>query len=95
MSENIKKIRDKIVPVLKREGVLRSSLFGSYARGEETESSDLDILVELPKGKSLLDLVDIENKIRDILGKNVDLVTYTSVHPLLKKSIEKDQISLL
>lgn len=88
-------MRDKIVPILKYEGVLRSSLFGSYARGEETENSDLDILVELPKGKSLLDLIDIENKIKDILGKNVDLITYASVHPLLKKNIERDQISIL
>ena len=95
MSENIKKIRDIIIPILKEEGVLRSSLFGSYARNEATEKSDLDILIELPKGKSLLDLVNIENKVISKLGRDVDLITYASVHPRLRENIEKDQIPLL
>ncbi|MBI5358249.1 nucleotidyltransferase domain-containing protein [Candidatus Amesbacteria bacterium] len=50
-------IKNKALPVLQEEGVIRSSIFGSYARGENTIDSDIDVLVELPKGKSLLDLV--------------------------------------
>jgi uncharacterized protein len=92
---NIQQITSKILPILKEEGVLRSSLFGSYFRGDYNDDSDIDLLVELPKGKSLLDLVDLEMKLEDVLGKKVDLVTYKSVSPYLKEYIQKDQIQIL
>ena len=57
---NLDQIKAKTLPLLKKEGVTRSAIFGSYARGEEREDSDIDLLVELPKGKSLLDLVGLE-----------------------------------
>ncbi|MBI4268316.1 nucleotidyltransferase family protein [Candidatus Uhrbacteria bacterium] len=95
MSEKIKRIKEAIIPILRKEGVLRSAVYGSFARGEETEDSDLDLLVELKKGKSLLDLVDLEYKLTDALGRDVDVVTFASVHPRLKKRIEEDQIPLL
>ena len=50
------KITDKLIGVLKRHQVVRASLFGSWATGEMKAASDLDILVELPRGKSLPDL---------------------------------------
>lgn len=95
MNENIKQIRSKIVPVLKEAGVVRSSLFGSIVRGEETADSDVDILVELPRGKTLLDLVGLELDLKDVLGRAVDLVTYRSISPLLKDTILKEQVQIL
>ncbi len=77
------------------EGVIRSSLFGSYVRGDNKEDSDIDILVELPKGKSLLDLVGLEQKLEDVLGKEVDLLTYKSMSPYLKEYINNSQIQIL
>ncbi len=55
----IDQIKERIIPLLKEAGVLRASLFGSYVRGEQTEESDIDILIEFPEGKSLLDLEPI------------------------------------
>lgn len=92
---NLDNIKNKALPLLKEAGVLRSSLFGSYARGEENENSDIDMLIEFPKGKSLLDLIDLENKLEEALGKKVDLVTYKSVSPYLKEYIEHDQVQIL
>lgn len=88
-------IKNKALPLLKKAGVIRSSLFGSYVRGEENEDSDIDILIEFPKGKSLLDLVDLEMKLEEVLGKKVDLITYKSVSPYLKEYIDRDQIQIL
>jgi predicted nucleotidyltransferase len=92
---NIQQIKQKAIPILKDAGVLRSSLFGSYARGDYTDKSDIDILIEFPKGKSLFDLIRLERKLRKAFHKEVDVVTYKSVHPLLKDYIEKDQLQIL
>lgn len=92
---NLDQIKVQILPVLKEAGVLRSSLFGSYVRGEAKESSDIDILVEFPKGKSLLDLIALERKLEESLGKKVDVLTYKSISPLLKEYIQKDQVQIL
>src|SRR3989344_3689699 len=91
----IEKIKSKIIPVLKEAGVKKSSLFGSYARGDEKKDSDIDILVELPKGKSLLDLIKLENELEEVIGKKVDLLTYNSINHLLKDYILKDQLQIL
>ena len=95
MNTNLEQIKKKVIPVLKQAGVTRSAIFGSYVRGEERKSSDIDILVELPEGKSLLDLVRLERRLEGILGKKVDLITYNSIHPLLKNYIERDQLQIL
>lgn len=91
----IKQIKDKVLPILKQAGVKRSSLFGSYVRGDQTRSSDIDILVELPKGSSLLDLIGLEMELKKAVGKKVDLLTYNSINPLLKDYIQKDQLRIL
>jgi uncharacterized protein len=65
------------------------SMFGSAARGEATEQSDIDLLVEFSKRKSLLDLVALERKIA-IFGKKVDLLTEAALSPYLREGIKKD-----
>lgn len=91
----LEEIKNKALPILKEAGVTRSSIFGSYVREEEKRNSDIDILVELPKGKSLLDLIKLERKLAETLGKKVDLLTYKSISPLLKETIQKNQLSIL
>jgi len=81
--------------VLQHAGVIRSSIFGSYVRGDNREDSDIDILVELPKGRSLLDLVRLQRELGNVLVKKVDLLTYNSISPLLKDYILKDQVQIL
>ncbi len=60
MNEQIIEIREKILNALKNNDVIRASLFGSVVRGELTDESDVDILVEFRRGKSLLDLVGLK-----------------------------------
>lgn len=60
---------------LARRGLKNPRVFGSVARGEDTESSDLDILVDAPRGVSLLDIVGAQHALEDRLGVHVDLVT--------------------
>ena len=88
-------IKNTILPILKEKGVLRSSLFGSYVRGDATEHSDIDILVELPEAYDLFDLMDIQSALEERLHKKVDVVTYQSVHPLLKDSVFKNTMAIL
>jgi uncharacterized protein len=70
-------------------------VFGSYARGENAEESDLDILIRFKHGISLLRLVQIEQELSDALGIKIDLVTENSLkNPRLKAAIAKDLISI-
>lgn len=91
---HVQKLNAIIEPVLKEEGVTKAALFGSFARGEQKAESDIDILVQLPTGKSLLDLIRLENKLKEKLGRDVDVITYGSIHPLLKDSIFSSQIPI-
>lgn len=84
-------ITKKIIPTLKNQGVVKAAIFGSYATGEAKKDSDIDILVKFNKRKSLLDLVRLQFILEDKLGKKVDLLTYNSIHPLLKDIILKEQ----
>lgn len=95
MKSSIQQIKNKALPILKEAGVTHSSIFGSCVRGENREDSDIDILVEFPKGKSLLDLIDLEMKLEETLGKKVDLLTYNSISPYLKEYIMRDQVQIL
>lgn len=94
MSEKIKELQKKITPILEKNSVVRASVFGSFARGEDTPESDVDILVELPKGKSLLDLIHLKNELEDLINKKVDLLSYGGVNPRLEKYIYKDEIKI-
>ena len=64
-----KSIKKQIMPILKRQGVIKAALFGSIARGEMKKNSDIDILVKLKKGKSLFDFVELKLELEEKLGK--------------------------
>lgn len=70
-----------------RNDVARLRVFGSAARGEDTAESDLDLLVEFTRPKSLLDLVGIEQEFEEALGRRVDLVTPGSLSPYLRDQV--------
>lgn len=91
----IEEIKKKVVPVLREAGVIRSSIFGSYARGEQSDKSDIDMLVEVPKGTGLFTFIGLNHKLEDVLNKKVDLGTYNSLHPMLRDEVLKEQISIL
>lgn len=87
----VEAIKKKIIPILRRQGVVRAAVFGSAARGTMTKNSDIDILVKLARNKSLLDLAGLKLDLEDKLGRDVDVISYGGIHPLLKDIILKDQ----
>lgn len=91
----LEKIKRKVRPILKKADVKRAALFGSYVRGEQTQKSDVDILVEYPPKTTLFDVADLKFKLEDALGKSVDLVGYKTIKPRLKEYILSDQIPIL
>lgn len=84
----IKNVLDRINPTL-------IGVFGSYARGEENENSDLDLLIDFEQKLDLLELIGIEQELTELIGIKVDLITLRSVHSSLKPSIEKDLIRIV
>ena len=91
----INEIKRKAVPLLKKHGVVKAGVFGSYARGEAMKNSDIDMLVRFKKGKGYFDLVRLERELQTKLKKKVDLITYRSINHLLKKNILNDEVKLL
>ncbi len=86
MDEKIK----ELIEILKKHGVKRVKVFGSYVRGEAKPDSDLDVIVDFSERKSLLEIVGIEQEVEDRLGIKVDLLTERSISPYLKERIEKE-----
>jgi len=88
-------IKEKAIPILKQAAVKKASLFGSYARGEQHEESDIDMLVDLPDNATLIDLVGLQQDLEEALQKKVDVVEYEGINPLIKDSILNSQYSIL
>jgi hypothetical protein len=84
----------KIVATLKKYNVTRAGVFGSFARGEARKRSDIDILIKPPKGIGF-EFAGIELELEEKLGKKVDLLTYNSIHPLLKKRILDEEVRII
>jgi len=96
MNKNIERIRLKALPILKKHGVVRAGIFGSYATGENKKNSDVDMLIEVRGRKfSLFDLVGLELELKKTLKKKVDLLTYNGIHPLLKDKILNEEIKII
>lgn len=78
-----------------RYGFAKLEVFGSVARGEETEQSDLDVLYDLAPGRHLTwEVVDAADELAAILGRPVDLVSRRTVHPLLRDRVESEARAL-
>lgn len=78
--------------LLNGHGITDARLFGSVARGDDHEGSDVDLLVDVPEGTSLFDLVGIQRELEALLGLKVDLGT--EVKPQLRERIEAEAIPL-
>ena len=72
--------------------VNKAWLFGSYARGEDTPESDVDLLIEVPREKSftLFDIAEIQEKLRRAMNRKVDVVMLRALAPHVKERIQKD-----
>ncbi len=90
-----KKLAERITSVLTRHDVRRASVFGSFAVGKAGRKSDIDILVEFNGEKSLLDLAGLKMELEQMLNRNVDVLTYNSLHPGLRDRILAEQVAIL
>lgn len=81
---------------LERLGIVHVALFGSSARGEQNDRSDIDLAVRLNEGRymGLMALAEIEQKVGAILGAAVDLVTEPVSAPRLQHQIDRDRIDV-
>ena len=95
MGKKLVKIKKIILPTLKKHDVVKASLFGSLVRGEDTASSDIDLLVQFKRGKSLLDLIGLELALKDQLNRDVDVLTYNSLNHLIRERVLKEQVQIL
>ncbi len=95
MNAGLLDIKKKVEPILREARVRRAALFGSYARGEQTERSDVDILVEYPDSYTLFDVVALRNALEQVLGKPVDLVSYNTIKPRLRTSVLTENVSII
>lgn len=91
----VEETRDKVLPILRQYGAMRAGFFGSLVRGELQVDSDIDILVDLPRNLSLLDLSGIALELEAVLGRKVDLVEYDSIHPLIKEKVLAQEVRIL
>lgn len=83
-----------IAEYFKTQPVLKAWLFGSYARGEETPQSDVDILFVPDKSQhfSLFTMGGMYEDLKELLGKEVDLITESGLLPFARESAERDKI---
>ncbi len=84
----------KIARFLRERGAVSVKVFGSYARGEETPGSDIDILVEFREVPGLLEFVGMQQDLEDLTGFKVHLVTERSLSPHLWPYVESDLIEV-
>ncbi|MBI4259587.1 MAG: XRE family transcriptional regulator [Actinobacteria bacterium] len=86
--------RDEILREAARHHAANVRVFGSVARGEETERSDVDILLDLEPGRSLLDLVRLRRALSRLLGVNVDVVTTGGLRESDRATILRDAVPI-
>lgn len=88
----IDEIRRKAEPVFKKYGILKAQIFGSYARGEASADSDIDLMVTYGKKQALgaWEVIGIRQELADALNREVDLVTEGNVIPYFQESIYRD-----
>ena len=90
----LSKHQDKITAVAKQSGITYLGLFGSYARGEQTPESDIDLLVNFNKRYSLFDLLHVERAFSRVLKAPVDLIPADSLNQYVRPYVQKDLVTI-
>ena len=87
-------LRPIVLKVAREYGISNVRIFGSFARGEQRKTSDVDLLVDLPEGMSLFDLSGLKIDLEDALKRKVDVVPARSIKPMLRDRIFAEARSL-
>lgn len=86
--------RRELRALLRRHGITNPEIFGSTARGDDREDSDVDLLVDFPPGTSIIDIIGIQHELEDLLGVHVDLVPRSGLKERIRARAEKDLLPL-
>lgn len=91
----IKQIKERILPILAKHNIHEVYLFGSYARGEATNASDVDIYCESGDIKTFIDQGFLEDELEEALGKEIDIVFIGSkMDDFFVKQLDEDKIRI-
>jgi uncharacterized protein len=94
LGELVKQKREDILRTATRYGAYNVRLFGSVARGESDAKSDVDLLVDMEAGRSLLDLSGLLIDLEDLLGCNVDVVTERGLQGRIRERVLREAVIL-
>jgi predicted nucleotidyltransferase len=94
LAMSLSEVREDISRIASAHGAQNVRVFGSTGRGEASEASDLDLLVDMSKGRNLLDLIALCNDLEDALGVEVDVVTEGSLSPYMRERILDEAVAL-
>ena len=94
MSE-LEQYQNAIIPVLKRHLIKRAAIFGSFAKGNNNENSDVDLLIEPGAGFTFFSLLNLEEEISQLLNRKVDLIEYSAIKPSIKEEVLLSAITIL
>ncbi|HEY7213286.1 MAG TPA: nucleotidyltransferase domain-containing protein [Thermoanaerobaculia bacterium] len=92
--EELRARREEILRVAVRRGARQVRVFGSVARGEADEKSDVDFLVDMERGRSLLDLGGLLMDLQELLGRRVDVVTERGLKPRIRERVLAESVPL-
>ena len=84
---SLRRFRREILDAAARHGVRNVRVFGSIARGDDHENSDVDFLVDVEAGRTLLDVIAFEQDVQQLLGRHVDVLTDGGLSPYLQRRI--------
>lgn len=94
MTQSVEQQRDAILRIAARYGATNVRVFGSAARDEATDESDIDLLVDLEAERSLLDQVGLKQDLEELLGRRVDIVVEGGISPYLEEQILAEAVPL-
>ncbi|MDB5151706.1 MAG: Nucleotidyltransferase domain protein [Mucilaginibacter sp.] len=93
--QQLEQYQQLILPVLKRYFIKRAAIFGSFAKGNITANSDMDLLIEPEKDFTIFKMLQLEQEISELIKRKVDLVEYSAIKPSIKEEVLLSAITIL
>lgn len=89
-SQLLQQHREEVLRLSIQFGIRNLRIFGSVARGEDVEGSDLDLLVAFPESASLFDALKFQERLEQLLGLHVEVATEAGLHPLIRERVLRE-----